>query len=133
MSFIGRTEAVAKSIGNSFGGFLDWDKWEANRFGSYFRIRAWVKVEAPLRHGQLIAPTSGDPAKVKFKYEKLINFCYRCARMNHVQRDCEVEVSEAPPLFGPWLRADGDRFFAPHWRAGGGRIREHKPNGDPDT
>lgn len=126
LPFAGRTEVVAKSIGNnSFGGFLDWDKSEASRYGSFFRIRAWVKVEAPLRRGQMIAPATGYPVRVKFKYEKLINFCYRCGRLDHVQRECDAKGNKLP--FGPWLRADGDRYLAPRWRGvRGGLGRDSK-------
>ncbi|XP_057416240.1 uncharacterized protein LOC130710872 [Lotus japonicus] len=120
----GRTEAVAKSLGKAFAGFLDWDKSEASKYGSFFRVRAWVRVDAPLRRGHMIAPEKGAPLKLRFKYEKLINFCYRCGRMDHVQKECGFEIPAGGAPFGPWLRADGDRYLIPRWRPGGERARD---------
>ncbi|XP_057453218.1 uncharacterized protein LOC130745090 [Lotus japonicus] len=124
LSSTGRTEVVAKSLGNAFVGFLDWDKSEASKYGSFFRVRAWVRVDVPLRRGKMIAPEKGEPLKLSFKYEKLINFCYKCGRMDHVQKDCGFEVPAGGAAFGPWLRADGDRYLIPRWRPGGERARD---------
>lgn len=49
-----RTASVAKSIGDAFGGFIDWDKYEANRYGLCLRVRAWLNIDAPLRRGQMV-------------------------------------------------------------------------------
>lgn len=50
----------------------------------------------------------GGPFKVTFKYEKLLNFRYRCSLLNHVLRFCG-EVEMAPSLlYGLWFRAEGE-------------------------
>lgn len=47
----GCMKATAKSLGDYFAGFLGWDKLEERRYNSCFRIRAWVRVDLPLRRG----------------------------------------------------------------------------------
>lgn len=69
-----RSEGITKLLGGSFDGYLGWDKYEAHRYVHCLRIRAWVNVVAPLR-------------RVTFKYEKLVNFCYRCGKLDHVLRN----------------------------------------------
>lgn len=46
-----RTEKMARSLGESLGGFLDWDRYEGNRYGVSLRIRAWINIGSPLRRG----------------------------------------------------------------------------------
>ncbi|XP_057457142.1 uncharacterized protein LOC130748067 [Lotus japonicus] len=125
----GRTESIARSIGNAFAGFIDWDKSEASKYGSFFRLRAWVQVDVPLRRGQMIEPEKGDPIKLRFKFEKLINFCYRCGRMDHVQKECGYEIQKGGFPFGPWLRAEGNKLLVPRWRPGGGQSRDSRGEG----
>lgn len=106
-----RTEAVAKSIGESLGGFLAWDRNEENRLGSFLRFRAQIKVTCPLRRGTVIARPGRYPVKVWFQYERLGNFCYACGNLDHVLKDCadfdgdeEEEDLQTLP-YGHWIRA----------------------------
>ncbi|XP_057430524.1 uncharacterized protein LOC130723468 [Lotus japonicus] len=115
----GRSEAMAKALGNSFAGYIDWDRSEANKYGSFFQFRAWIKVDTPLKRGKMLA-ASGAPFKVTFTYEKLWNFCYRCGCLNHVERFCTLEQLPPPLPFGPWLRAEKDRTY---WPRKTGQVR----------
>lgn len=121
-----RTEKVARSLAGGFDGFLDWDK---RRSGESLRIRVWVRIDLPLRKGKLVAASKGkQPYKAIFKYEKLYDFCYRCGRMDHKEKECKEAVIPAnQKKFGEWLRAttpaaaanrDGEGY------KGGGRREE---------
>lgn len=52
---------------------------------------------------------------VKFKYEKLRDFCYDCGIIDHVDRDCDTRLgvpknaSNQRKRFGPGMRADPGR------------------------
>ncbi|XP_057418031.1 uncharacterized protein LOC130712211 [Lotus japonicus] len=106
-----RTESVARSIGDSLGGFISWDRNEDNRLGPFLRLRSWVKITCPLRRGTIIARQGRNPLKVWFQYERLSNFCYMCGGLDHVLKDCagfdgdeEEEGIQALP-YGAWIRA----------------------------
>ncbi|XP_057428478.1 uncharacterized protein At4g02000-like [Lotus japonicus] len=114
-----RTENIAKLLGGSFDGYLGWDKYEAHRYGYYLRIRAWVNVNAPLRRGQMVATRGGAPLRVTFKYEKLVNFCFRCGRLDHVLSICKGEAYGGNLRYGAWLRAEEET------PVGGTRNRGH--------
>lgn len=61
-----RTESIAKSIGDSLGGYIGWDKNEDNRLGLFLRFRAWIKISCPLRRSTVIARPGREPIKVWF-------------------------------------------------------------------
>lgn len=47
-----------------------------------------------------------DDICIMLLYERLLNFCYLCGKLGHIQRDCVIEVSTDNQLpFGNWLRA----------------------------
>ncbi|XP_057451935.1 uncharacterized protein LOC130743725 [Lotus japonicus] len=108
-----RSEKLARILGGAFDGFLGWDKF----FGLGLRFRVWVNVETPLRKGKKIAAVGRESFAVRFKYEKLVNFCYRCGRLDNIEKHCEMEALLVPE-FGPWMRAEGDF-------GGGGRRNQN--------
>lgn len=122
-----RTEKMARALGDSFGGFIDWDRYEANRYGVCLRIRAWLNIEAPLRRGQMITQRGKPPMKVAFKYEKLITFCYRCGKLDHGIKDCEAPGDGVVNKFGNWMRTEGEED-----KRHGGRREEGPYDGEFD-
>ncbi|XP_057452169.1 uncharacterized protein LOC130743989 [Lotus japonicus] len=119
-----RTEAAARLIAQTFAGFMELDRSEANRYGPFFRVRVWLDSEAPLRRGRLLASAGKPPLKVVFKYEKLKNFCYRCGLLDHVLKDCDVQDDGQPLAFGGWLRAEPPARPYLGRREGGGGFGE---------
>lgn len=104
-----RTEKMARSLGAKFGGFMEWDKYEARRYGVSLRIRVWLNIASPLRRGQMVAGHGGAPLRVSFKYEKIVNFCFRCGMIDHVTADCALPDDGTPNRFGMWLRGEVER------------------------
>lgn len=52
--------------------------------------------------------------RTKIKYERMLEFCFVCGKLGHVERMCnsEITVSEEEdggPMYGPWIRADRPR------------------------
>lgn len=106
-----KSEAFARSIGDFLGGFIEWDKSDDHRLGSFLRVRASVDTRIPIKRGKMIARSGLDSIKVWFQYERLLNFCYGCGGLDHVLKDCdnwegdlEEEGAQIFP-FGTWLRA----------------------------
>lgn len=60
----------------------------------------------------------GNTVWVRFSYERLPNFCYRCGYLRHDDKECgsKEKISHVDGgkvlLYGEWLRATnyGDRF-----------------------
>lgn len=84
------TERVGKDLGNFIGEFLEYDvKNSANHLRSYMRIRVLLDVSKPLKRQKKIKRPGGDSQIVKFKYERLGNFCYYCGALGHIEDYCD--------------------------------------------
>jgi len=73
----------------------------------FLRIRVEVPLDRPLRRGCPIVSPEGDEAKVAFRYECLVGWCFACGRIGHEMKECEsandTEKSSRP--YGEWLKA----------------------------
>ena len=55
----------------------------------------------PLKRCTMVVNGKGEKVWVYFRYEKLLNFCYWCGTIGHVEDDCdakpeEIETNEWP-------------------------------------
>lgn len=79
--------------------------------GDFLWVRVEVDVTKPLCRGRKIAINNTDVVWAAFKYEKLPNFCYRCGRVSHSNKECEIWLANKETLnpdqqeYGAWLRA----------------------------
>lgn len=49
-----------------------------------------------------------EPLQVRFKYEQLIDFCYICGRIGHMQSQCPHPAADKEKLaYGPWVKVEG--------------------------
>ena len=73
----------------------------------FLRIRVEVPLDRLLQRGGPIVSLEGDKAKVAFRYERLVGWCFACGKMGHELKDCksanEVDKNEKP--YGEWLKA----------------------------
>ncbi|CAN1782927.1 hypothetical protein LINPERHAP1_LOCUS16092 [Linum perenne] len=54
------------------------------------RLRVRLDIRDPLKIEKKIKRLNGDWLLVKFRYERLPNFCYICGCMGHIDRHCEI-------------------------------------------
>ena len=86
----------------------------------------WVKVdfevEKPLKSGFYLDRSPLSELWVRFKYERIADFCYRCYRLGHLKAKCilmgansEKALMQDPFGYGPWLKADPMTKRTPRW------------------
>lgn len=114
------TEKVGKDIANYIGEFLEYDdKNNSNYLRTYMKIRVLLDVTKPLKRQKKIKRQGEEATFIKFKYERLGNFCYYCGCLGHIEDYCEKlysnESDDGTRLWGPELRVDRQH------NTGGGR------------
>ncbi|KAH7855978.1 hypothetical protein Vadar_031225 [Vaccinium darrowii] len=55
----------------------------------YIRVRVLIDISKPLKKGFFLKRTEEDDLWVKFKYERLSDFCYMCGKIGHMVNDCK--------------------------------------------
>ena len=80
----------------------------------FLRIKVSIDVREPIKRRMKIEKPFGDCFWVKFKYEKLLTFCFFYCIIGHAERDCEKlydhPIDKAEYLYGAWLRVDRSNF-----------------------
>jgi len=80
------SEKAGKDIANFMGEFLEYDaKNNSNYLRSYMRIRVLLDVLKPLKRVKKNKKPGGETSIIKFKYERLGNFCYYCGMLGHIE------------------------------------------------
>lgn len=102
-----RKKSMAMAMAQKMGKFVEYDESDPIGWSKYMRIRVDLPLDKPLRRGMWMMV--GNCSKwVKFKYERLMDFCYVCGLFGHGYRDCSVyddrmAVGELP--YGGWMGA----------------------------
>nr|POF26734.1 hypothetical protein CFP56_51090 [Quercus suber] len=60
-------------------------------YGRFLRKRVKVEIRQPLCRGRLVDLEGRDLIWVAFRYKRLPMFCYKCGKLNHDERDCQVK------------------------------------------
>ncbi|XVF48482.1 hypothetical protein PTKIN_Ptkin03bG0193900 [Pterospermum kingtungense] len=83
------SEGVGKLLGNFIGVFFYYDsKNSASLWRSYMRIRVKMDVRFLLKRFKKIKVSGGVMARVNFKYERLLIFCFVCGFLGHTKKFC---------------------------------------------
>ena len=96
-------------------------------WGKCLRVRVMINVTKKLIRGKKITIEGGESRWVQLKFERLLNFCYRCDLLNHSFRECPLSIvnnqmGEESFQYGAWLRGEPTRRFTkePKNHGGGG-------------
>lgn len=92
------TMAVAESICEIIGEVQKSTKGVNDEGGCFMRVRVEVDVSLTLCCGRLIMLDNGTKHWVKFKYERLPNFCFWCGRLTHSDKNCELWIQSKSSL-----------------------------------
>lgn len=99
------TKTAREQLGRLLGEVLDVKSdYDGLAMGRCVRIRALVDVNKPLCRWTMVK-TDGVESRIIFRYEKIIDLCFYCGHLNHLDKDCNnIPPSEKKVL---WLMAKG--------------------------
>ncbi|CAL9229625.1 unnamed protein product [Arabidopsis halleri] len=94
------TNAMARAVGNRLGHvkLVDFDE-NANQVG-FVRVKIDWNVDDPLRFQRNFQFTAGENTIIKFRFERLRNFCTKCGSLKHDIKECSLVFDDANPA-GP--------------------------------
>ena len=130
------TREFGLEIGGKIGRVLNVDvPKQGVQWGKYLRVRVCVDAIKKLVRGEEGNHRKGGEARwVFFKYERLLNFCYQCGRLDHGVKECmekagtKNKVGEEGMQYEAWLRGEpGRRGGWKQGRMGDENDREGKP------
>lgn len=83
--------------------------------GKCLRVQVHINLKKRLVQGKRITIKGGESRWVNFKYERLLNFCYRCGMLSHILKDCpkiskNVQLVDDCQQYGAWLRGEPIRM-----------------------
>nr|POE94975.1 uncharacterized protein CFP56_51131 [Quercus suber] len=87
----------------------------------FLRVKVELKVEDPLMSGFFLDRNTQPNLWIRFKYERIAEFCFKCGRLGHLKARClwadaEVQSNSKEPFgFGPWLKAEAASNRASRW------------------
>lgn len=74
--------------------------------GRCVRIRVILDVNKPLYRWTTVE-IEGDTCTVIFRYEKIVDLCFYCGRLNNLDKDCNFIPTNGKRSYGAWMRAAG--------------------------
>jgi hypothetical protein len=104
---------VGHQIGSSMGKVEEVDVDDGGMgWGEFLRVKITLDLQKPLMRGRMLK-INGSTTLVKFQYEKLPKFCFRCGVIKHGNTGCserrEARKQHAPVEYGMWLRASSPK------------------------
>ncbi|KAG5544352.1 hypothetical protein RHGRI_016938 [Rhododendron griersonianum] len=81
---------IAKSIGDVIA--VE-EPGEKGRLANFMRVRIWVDISKPLKKGFFLRKAKEKDSWVRFRYERLSDFCYGCGMVGHVANECKDKRS----------------------------------------
>ena len=79
----------------------------------FIRVKIERKIEDPLWSGFFLDRSPHVDLWIQFKYERVVDFCYKCGRLGHLKARCPRTEStttnsngKEPYGFGPWMKAE---------------------------
>lgn len=100
-------ENNARLIGQQIGSVVETGKIEKDGIiRGFLRVRVDLNISDPLVKGTWVQSKGGSRIWAEFKYERLPSLCFKCGRIDHVEKACKYENDEVGNRgYGSWLKA----------------------------
>ena len=114
----------AKEIGALVGKVVEVDFTGDGKvcISQFLRVKVEFEVAKPLKSGFYLDRSPLLELWVRFKYERIADFCYKCERLGHLKAKCiymgansKKALMHDPFGYGPWLKADPLTKRASRW------------------
>ncbi|XP_024013305.1 uncharacterized protein LOC112087593 [Eutrema salsugineum] len=90
-------------IGDLYGQVIGVDFDENSTRVDFVRVRVLWNSDIPLRFQRIFQFENGINTILRFKFERLRNFCKRCGLLSHDKKDCPLRLED-----GDFSDSDGD-------------------------
>ena len=112
---------AGEAIGDVIGKVMEVDVGiDGMAVGKYLRIKVCIDIKEPLMRGFMREEDEADNEEMgekkgkkkeeelwcRFEYEFLPDFCYTCARLDHIDKDYNIKLKKGDvQQFGSWMKA----------------------------
>lgn len=122
-------ENNARLLGQQIGRVIDTGKNEKDGIvRGFLRVRVDLNISEPLVQGTWVQSRGGSRIWVEFKYERLPSLCFKCGRIDHVEKACKYEhVEDGDRGYGAWLKASGNKIRGVTFNEGIGAQNWKRP------
>lgn len=101
------TRDMGEKLGSLLGEVMEVrSDYDGVVLGRCVRTRTIIDVNKPLCRWTTV-DIEGDTCRVYFRYEKIVDLCFYCGRLNHLDKDCNFIPPSRKKAFEPWMRANG--------------------------
>ncbi|XP_068305085.1 uncharacterized protein [Pyrus communis] len=83
------SEESVRRLASKIGEFNDLEDLAMAR--GFLRVKVIVNTKKPLITGCWLPRDNNNETWVEFRYERLQDFCYRCGRIGHSNKECSFE------------------------------------------
>ncbi|KAE9465341.1 hypothetical protein C3L33_02748, partial [Rhododendron williamsianum] len=99
-------EAIANLIGKLDSSGMK--TYDTSTFKDYLRLRVIIDITRPLKKGFFLKRREKEDLWIRFKYERLSDFCYVCGLIGHGLNDCtkKFDGDRSGLEYGSFLRAE---------------------------
>ncbi|TXG48913.1 hypothetical protein EZV62_024788 [Acer yangbiense] len=105
------SEEIGRFLRSMIGDVVDFDGGDpGSDVTNFLRVRVLLEIDKPLRRCLRIDVLGdGVESVMLIKYERLLDFCFRCGLLGHTTKDCpdkpkSLETTKEDLLFGFWMR-----------------------------
>lgn len=92
---------MARYVGNMLGPVNTVDFDEQANMVEFVRVRIDWNVDSPLRFQRNFQFIAGENTVIKYRFERLQNFCSKCGSLKHDVKDCGLSFDDNDDPHGP--------------------------------